>query len=112
MAIAQVLPAPHSLGRRRRRSGALGCRLQRTRAADLRAAHHAPEGSGVVDGEVLAAAIVPKGDRSLLPAEATGEFGAVAVLEQIVQQRPALVLRHSLEALRIGAVHIKQLAAG
>src|SRR5581483_2698909 len=59
-------------------------------AGNLRAAHDAAEGAGVVDGEVLAGPVVPESDRALLPAEAAGELGPVAVVEQVVEQRPAL----------------------
>src|SRR5438045_6157638 len=79
-------------------------------AGDLRAAHDAAERAGVVDGEVLADAVVPEGDRACLPAEAAGELGPVAVLEQISEQRLALRLRHAFEAHRVGGVDVEQLA--
>src|SRR5215475_14265314 len=85
---------------------------QQARATDLGAAHQAAEGAGVVNGEVLAAAVVPEGDRTGLPAEATGELGAMTVLDEIVEERTALRFRHALEALRVGAVDIEQLAPG
>src|SRR5436190_2302811 len=81
-------------------------------AGDLRAAHDAAERAGVVDGEVLADAVVPKGDRARLPAEAAGELGPVSVLEQIAEQRLALLLGHAFEADRVGGVDEQLLAAG
>src|SRR5689334_9368037 len=60
------------------------------RAADLGAAHDAAEGAGVVDREMLAAAVVPECDRSRLPAEAAGELRTMAVLQKEVEQRLAL----------------------
>src|SRR5213075_1920636 len=56
------------------------------RAADLDAAHQAAERAGVAQRDVLGAAIVPEGDRAVLPAEAEGEFRPVAMLEQKVEQ--------------------------
>src|SRR6185503_18591177 len=51
-------------------------------AADLDAAHQAAERAGVAERDVLGAAIVPEGDRALLPAEAKGEFRPVTVLQK------------------------------
>src|SRR5262245_2908377 len=79
--------------------------------ADLGAPHHAPEPAGVVDGEVLAAAVVPEGDGARLPAEAAGELWPVPVLQEIVEERPTLRLGYALEALGVGGVDIEQLAA-
>ena len=73
-------------------------------AADLDAAHQAAERAGVAERDVLGAAVVPEGDRALLPAEAEGEFRPVAVLEQEVEQRLALGLGHALDADRVGRV--------
>ena len=71
---------------------------------DLDAAHQAAERAGVAQRDVLGAAIVPEGDRALLPAEAEGEFRPVAVLEQEVEQRLALGRGHALDADRVGRV--------
>src|SRR5262249_58480939 len=74
------------------------------------AAHGATEAAGVVDCQMLAGAVVPEGDRPRLPAEAAGELGAVPMLQQIVEQRPALVLRHVLKADGVGGVDVEDLA--
>src|SRR6185369_10186094 len=66
--------------------------------ADLDATHQAAKRPGVAQRDVLGAAIVPEGDRSLLPAEAEGEFRPVAVLEQEIEQRLALGRGHALDA--------------
>src|SRR5476649_1571987 len=73
-------------------------------AADLDAAHQAPERPGIAQRNMLGAAIVPEGDRALLPAEAEGEFRPVAVLHQEVEQGLALGRCHALEAHRVGLV--------
>src|SRR5215831_17232360 len=95
----------------------LGCRwVRRVRRAwcvpgspqrasrDLGAAHDATEAAGVVDCQMLAGPVVPEGDGPRLPAEAAGELGPMPMLQQIVEQRPALVLRHVLKADRVGGV--------
>jgi hypothetical protein len=63
----------------------------------------------LLDGEVLADAIVPEVDRALGPAEAADELGPVAVIEEIVEQRPLFLLRHALEVCRIGVVDVEEL---
>src|SRR5688572_15843375 len=78
---------------------------------DLHAPHEAAEGARIIDGEVLDAAIVPEGDGALLPAEAARELGAVAVLEQEIEERLALRLRHALEADRVGGIDVEERAA-
>src|SRR5689334_11439595 len=69
---------------------------------DLHPAHDAAKWTGVVDRDVLDAAIVPERHRAGLPAEAAGKLRPMAVLEQIVEQRLALRLGHVLEADRVG----------
>src|SRR5579872_1052047 len=81
-------------------------------AGELRPAHHPAVGAGVVDRQVLDRAVVPECHRAFFPAEAAGEFGAVAVLEEVIEQRPRLLLGHALEADRVGLVDVEQLAAG
>ncbi len=71
--------------------------MNRSCTADLCAPHHAPIRSRVVHGEVLAHAVVPERDRARLPTEAAGELGPVAVVDQVLQQRRALLLGHALE---------------
>src|SRR5689334_23160822 len=81
-------------------------------AADLRAAHDAAIRAGVVDGQVLGAAVVPERDGAVRPAEAAGELRPVAVLQKILQKRAAFRLGPALEADRVGAVDEQALAAG
>src|SRR6516165_12089677 len=66
----------------------------------------------VVDRVVLGAAIVPKGERTPFPAEAAGEFRALLMGEQILQQRRALRLTHVLEAHRVTGIDVERLAVG
>src|SRR5262245_32368777 len=61
---------------------------------DLHASHETPERAGVLDRQVLHAAVVPEGHGAVGPAEAAGELRAVAMLEQEAQERAALLLRH------------------
>src|SRR5262249_60368796 len=103
----------------------LGCRwVRRARRAlsvpgspqrasrDLGAAHDATEAAGVVDCQMLAGAVVPEGDGPRLPAEAAGGLGGGPMLQQIVEQRPALVLPHVLKADGVGRVGVEGLAGG
>jgi len=63
--------------------------------------HHAAEAVVVVDRGVLGAAIVPEGERVLLPAKAVGEFRALLMREQIIQQRGTLRLASGLAPSRM-----------
>src|SRR5262245_37176741 len=76
-------------------------RSHRLVTADLDASQQAAERAGVAERDVLGAAIVPERDRALVPAVAEGELRPVAVLEQEVEQRPALGFGHALEAHRV-----------
>src|SRR5690242_14016669 len=116
--MAMAFPSS-GFGARRPKKLADACRIvscagcsDRSRAGNLRAPHEAPEGSRIMDREMLAAAIIPESDRAGLPAKTTRKLGAMSVLEQILEQRPAFLLAHAFEALRVGAVDIKQLAPG
>src|SRR5215468_1884431 len=79
-------------------------------AGDLHAAHQTPESARVVHGQVLGAAVVPESQGARRPAEAAGELGPVTLLEQEIEQRLALGLRHALEAHRVGGIHVEALA--
>jgi hypothetical protein len=81
-------------------------------AADLNPPHQPAKPPGVAQRDVLGAAVVPEGDRAVLPAEAEGEFRPVAELDQEIEQRPALRLGHALKAHRVGRVDEQHLAAG
>src|SRR5262245_62542935 len=74
---------------------------------ELGAAHDATEAAGVVDCQMLAGAVVPEGDGPRLPAEPAGELGAVPMLQQIVEQRAAVVLRDVLKADGVGGVDVE-----
>jgi hypothetical protein len=75
------------------------------------AVHDAAEAVVVVDRVVLGAAIVPERDRADLPAESAGEFRALLVGEQILQQRCALFLHHVVEA-HLAAIDVERPSAG
>src|SRR5476651_2804716 len=65
----------------------------------------------VPHGAVLDAAIVPEGDRVLLPAEAALEQRVLHVLVEIGQDAVALVARNTHEAAGEAAVHVDPLLA-
>src|SRR5205823_9459990 len=96
----------------RHRAGPFPASLVRPVAGDLHPAHQPAERPGIVYREVLDRAVVPERHRAVPPAEAAGEFGPVAMVEQIVEQGPALRLGHALEAHRVGAVYEEELAPG
>ena len=79
---------------------------------NLNAAHVALELAGIVEGQMLGATVVPKGDRAGGPAEAAGEFLPMAMIQQEFQQRAAFLLAHVLKADRVAVVDEQQLAAG
>jgi hypothetical protein len=81
-------------------------------ARDLDAPHVAAIWPSVVDSEMFATAIVPEGDGARLPAKSAGELGPVPMLEQEIQKWFAFSLRHALEAVGVGVVDVKHLAAG
>ena len=81
--------------------------LERPVAVDRHAVHHPPLALVVVDRIVLHAPIVPKRDRTLFPAEAAGKFRPDGVLPQEIQQRPAFLDRHVLEANSEVAVDVE-----
>src|SRR6516225_8689544 len=66
----------------------------------------------IEDRLVLRAAIVPEGDRVLLPFEAAGQFWRFNVLEQEGEQRVALRLTELDNARCEPAIDKQQLAAG
>ena len=65
----------------------------------------------VIQGIVLYAAIVPKRDRTRLPAEATRVFRPDGVLEEKLQQWAAFLDGHILEADREVPIDIEALPA-
>ena len=75
-------------------------------AGEGHAVHHAAKAVIIVDRVVLGAAIVPEGERTDLPAKAAGEFRALLMGEQIIQQRGALRLAHVLEAHRVAGIDV------
>src|ERR1700687_107702 len=81
-------------------------------AVDRDAVHHAALPVIVVERVMLDAAIVPERDRIRFPAEAAGEFRPHRMLPQEVQQRPALLDRHVLEADGKVAVDVEAFPAG
>src|SRR5262245_56140329 len=87
-------------------------RSDRLVSCDLHAPHEAAEGAGVLDRQVLHAAVVPEGHGAVGPAEAAGELRAVTLFEQEPQERAALLLRHALEAHRVRGVDEETFAAG
>jgi len=74
--------------------------------------HDAAKAVIVVDRVVLGAAIVPERKRALFPAEAAGEFRALLMREEIIQQGCALRLAHVLEAHRMAGIDVKRFVAG
>lgn len=81
-------------------------------AVDCDAVHYPALAMIIVQRIVLHAAIVPERDRALLPAEAAGEFRPDRVLPEEVQQWPALLDRHVLEADREIAVDVEAFPEG
>ena len=73
--------------------------------------HGALEPLVVIHGIVLGAAIIPKGEGAMPPAKAAGELWPDLVLEEVVEQRPALLLRPTLEVRCMGLVDVKHLAS-
>src|SRR5690349_1945814 len=71
--------------------------LERLVAFDLQSAHDASRSSGVVDRDVLRAAVVPECDRPVAPPEAARELGTMRVPAQVLEQRRALGFGHVLE---------------
>src|SRR5450432_1329714 len=78
-------------------------------ARDRDAIAAAGMGPVVPHGAVLDAAIVPEGDRVLLPAEAALEQRILHVLIEVVQDSVALVARHADQAAGEAAVHVERL---
>src|SRR5476649_1961436 len=78
-------------------------------ARDRDAIAAASVGPVVPHGAVLDAAIVPEGDRVLLPAEAALEQRVLHVLIEVVQDAVALVARHADQAAGEAAVHVERL---
>ena len=74
--------------------------------------HDAPESMIVVHRVVLSAAVVPERERARLPAKAAGEFRPDLMLEEKLEQGPALLLAQSLEVRRVADVDEKRLASG
>src|SRR6266581_8910478 len=86
--------------------------LRRLAAGQGDAMHYAPMAVVVVDGIVLAAAVVPERERAGAPLEAAGEFRLHLVAEQELQQRRALFLGHAGKARGVRGVDIQRLAPG
>src|SRR3954454_22667273 len=72
--------------------------------ADLGTPHDPPKRTGIMDGQMLGATVVPKGDGSVRPAKATRELGPMPIFQQIVQKRLALRLGPTFEVDRVGTV--------
>src|SRR5690349_5008346 len=89
-----------------------GRKSSRLVAAERDAVHHAAMTMIVVDGVVHRTAIVPKGERAGLPAEAAGELGPDLVLPQELQQCQTLRLGPSPDVGRVCARGVERLAAG
>src|SRR5262245_45961380 len=87
-------------------------RSDRLVSRDLHTPHEAAEGAGVLDRQVLHAAVVPEGHRTVGPVEAAGELWAVAMLEQEAQERAALLLRQALESHGVRGVDEETFPAG
>ena len=66
----------------------------------------------VIQGIVLYAAIVPKCDRTRVPAEATCVFWPDGMFEEKLQQGAAFLYGHVLEADREVSVDVEALPAG
>src|SRR5579862_908807 len=81
-------------------------------AVDRDAVHDAALAVIIVERVMLHAAIVPERDRAPLPAEAAGEFRLDRVLVEEIQQGPAFLDRHVLEADGEVAVDVEPLASG
>src|SRR4051812_16606630 len=102
-------PAPYALsvdavGQRPRSAGRI--------AGQCDSVHRPGEAVVVVDRIVHGAAVVPQGERTDAPPEATRELRPHRMLEQIAQQRAALVLGHVDEAGGVRDVDVQRFAAG
>src|SRR5579872_1101474 len=81
-------------------------------AGKRNAMHDAAEAVIVVDRIVLCRAVVPEGERAVLPAKAAGEFGTGLVAVEKCQKRCALRLGHSGKSHRMRGIDVKRLAPG
>src|SRR3954468_4293264 len=60
---------------------------------------------------MLDGAFVPERDGAVLPAEAAGEFGAMAVFEQVIEQGPAFRFGHALESNCVSSIAEQHLSS-
>lgn len=89
-----------------------GPALNRAIALDGHAEAGPDLGEVVPDSQMLDGPVIPDGDGVRAPTEPYLEVRLRRVVEQEIQQRPALILGNALDALREAAVDEQRLASG